>query len=70
MSAIGLSALTGADSGTDIDLYRYIFRVPLYAMGSDISFNMASTGGVWILEQARISKNEQPIDVFYSSNIG
>lgn len=70
VSAIGTSALTWADNGTDIDLYRYVFRVPLYAMWSDISFNMASTGWVWILEQARISKNEQPIDVFYSSNIG
>lgn len=29
---IGTSALTGEDSGTDIDLYRYVFRVPCYAM--------------------------------------
>jgi hypothetical protein len=39
-------------------------------MGSDISFNMSSDGWVWILEQARISRDDQPIDVFNISDIG
>ena len=70
VTPIGTSALTGEDTGTDIDLYRYVFRVPCYAMWENISFNMSSLWGVWILEQARISKDEQPIDVFYYNNIG
>lgn len=32
ITPIGTSALTGEDSGTDIDLYRYVFRVPCYVM--------------------------------------
>lgn len=70
-SAIGTEALTWETSDSDtIDLYRYTFRVPMYSMGSDISFNMSSDGGVWILEQARISRDDQPVDVFSISDIG
>jgi len=43
----------------------------MYAMGWDISFNMSSEWGVWILEQARVSKDDdQPVELFNYANIG
>jgi hypothetical protein len=42
---IGTEAISGNTSDSDeVSLYRYTFRVPLYSMGSDISFNMSSDG--------------------------
>ena len=67
---IGTQWLTGDSLGEWIDLYRYTFRLPMYAMGWDISFNMSSEWGVWILEQARVSKDDQPVELFNYANIG
>lgn len=67
---IGTSALTGEPSDTDIDLYRFTFRLPMYAMWWDIAFNMSSEWWVWILEQARLSKDDQPVELFNYANIG
>jgi hypothetical protein len=43
--------------------------VPLYASGNDIAINMSSTGGVWTLQKARISVEQEPIEVFNYNNI-
>lgn len=64
------STLTGASSDTDVDMYRFTFRCPCYATWDRISVNMSSTGGVWILEQMRISRDDEPIEVYAIDNIG
>lgn len=64
-SAIWLQSITGTvDTDPSIDLYRYIVRIPMYAMWSDISINMSSDWWTWILEKMRISKNDEPVEVF------
>lgn len=68
-SSIGVSPLTGWEDSTDIDMYQYSVRVPLYASGNDIAINMSSTGWVWNLQKARISVEQEPIEVFNYNNI-
>ena len=68
-SLLGSTALTGSTSTTDVDLYRYTIRIPMYSMWSDISVNMSSTGGVWQMEKMRISRDDQPSEVFSISDI-
>jgi hypothetical protein len=67
---IGDSSITWPTSTSGVPLYRYIFRLPMYATGSEIAVNMSSTGWVWILEQMRISSDDQPFEVFCADNIG
>jgi hypothetical protein len=61
--------LTWPEVSEEINMYRYTIRIPCYGTGSDVSFNMSSTGGVWILEKARISVDKQPIELFNYENI-
>lgn len=67
---IGTKALTGGEDEEEVDLYRFTFRIPMYSTGSDISVNMNSIGWVWILEKMRISKNDEPVEIFNYNNIG
>lgn len=66
---IGLYPLTWDLVNNDIDMYRYILRVPLYATWPNISVNLNSNWWIWILEQMRIWVNGEPIDVFNYANI-
>jgi len=68
-NSIGISPLTGWEDNTDIEMYQYSVRVPLYASGNDIAINMSSTGWVWTLQKARISVEQEPIEVFNYNNI-
>ena len=65
---IGIDTLTGSSSDSDIDLYSFVARIPLYATGNWINFSLSSTNGVWILEKARLGVNKEPLDVFSASN--
>lgn len=67
--SIWVTPLTGNEDTTDIDLYQYSVRIPLYASWNDIAINMSSIGGVWTLQKARISVEQEPIEVFNYSNI-
>jgi hypothetical protein len=67
---IGIEPLTWPEDDVEIPLYRFTFRVPLYATGTNVSINMQSAGWVWILEKMRISKDDEPVDVFSYANIG
>lgn len=68
-SSIGIRPLTWWEDNTDIEMYQYSVRVPMYASGNDIAINMSSTGGVWTLQKARISVEQEPIEVFNYNNI-
>lgn len=68
-SILGSAPLTGGEDTSDIELYQYRIRLPMYATGNDIAINMSSTGGTWTLNKARINVDKEPIDVFYYENI-
>lgn len=68
-SVLWSTPLTWGEDTSDIDLYQYRIRLPMYATGNDVAISMSSTGGTWTLNKARISVDKEPIDVFYSDNI-
>jgi hypothetical protein len=68
-SLLGSIPLTGGEDTSDVELYQYRIRLPMFATGNDISINMSSTWGIRTLHKARISVDKEPIDVFYYDNI-
>lgn len=68
-SILGSSSLTWGEDTTDIDMYEYTVRLPVYATGTNISINMKSTWGVRTFHKARISVDQEPIEVFNYQNI-
>lgn len=64
---IGIDTLTW--TGSSVDLYPFIVRVPLFATGNSINFGLNSSEWIWVLHKARIWVNQQPIDVFGYNNI-
>lgn len=52
-----------------IDMYQYTIRVPMYWTGTDIAINMKSTGWVRTLQKARVSIEQQEVEVFNYNNI-
>lgn len=69
VTPIGTESLTWPTDDEEVDLYRFTFRVPMYSTGSTIAVNMSSTGWVRILEKMRISKDDEPVDLFNYTNI-
>lgn len=68
-SLLWWTPLTGWEDSSWINMYQYSVRLPLYASGNSCAINMSSTGGVWTLHKARISVEQEPIEVFNSNNI-
>lgn len=66
--AIWVDTLTW-ESDSPTDVYNFVARIPLYVTGTNINFQLKSTGGTWILHKARIDVNKESIDVFGYSNI-
>ena len=69
VTPIGTQWLTWPTSTTDIDLYRFSVRVPLYQSGTYIAINLSSTWWQWIVERIRIWIQWEPIDVYASWSI-
>jgi len=67
---IGIVSLWWPQQSQGVPVYRFRFRLPMYSMWSDIAVNMQSTGGLRILEQMRISREGEPVDVFNYQSIG
>jgi len=61
--------LTGSTSDEWIDMYQYVARIPLFATGSKINFQLKSTWGSRTLDKARIAVNGESVDVFGFANI-
>lgn len=57
------------DSSDDLTLYRYEVRIPFYARGSTLSFELESSGVQWIFEKARIWAGTETVDVLPIGNI-
>lgn len=59
-------------SDTDIDLYSYLIRVPMYASWSTIQIRMYSetNPNVWTVDRMSISREDETIDLFTTANIG
>lgn len=57
---------------SDIDLYEYLIRIPMYNSGSNIQINMYSSSNpnVWTLDKIKISKENDVFDLFPTANIG
>lgn len=70
INPIWVDTLTGSTDNEDgVDVYEFVCRIPLYATGSKINFQMKSTGWTWILHKAKIGVNKEEIDVFGYANI-
>jgi hypothetical protein len=54
---------------SELQLYNFSIRVPLFTTNTNISADLSSTGGSWILNKMRIWVNGEPIDVIGDSNI-
>ena len=67
---IGLDPLNGVEETADVPLYRFVFRLPLFLTWWDISLNMSSTWGVWVMDRMRIGVEQEEIEIFAADQIG
>lgn len=60
-----------SSSWSDIDLFRYMIRIPMYSSWNNIQVRMYSNynPNVWTLDQIRISRENEVIDMFPIANI-
>ena len=58
-------------SDTDIDLYQYLIRVPMYESWPNIQVRMYSDSNpnVWTLDKIKISREDEVLDLFPINNI-
>ncbi len=58
-------------SDTEIDLFNYLIRIPLYSSGSNIKIRMYSNSNpnVWSMDKIKISRENEVIDLFPTANI-
>lgn len=57
------------DTESDLQLYPFTVRVPFFARGYNIQWQLESNGVQWIIEKVRVNVNAEPVDVFDFSNI-
>lgn len=74
--ALWISVLWGSplweeewDSETDLPLYPFTVRIPFFARGATIQWQLESSWVQWIIEKVRINVNAEAIDVFTFDNI-
>ena len=57
------------DAESDLQLYPFTVRVPFFARGYNIQWQLQSSWVQWIIEKVRVNVDAEPIDVFDFSNI-
>ena len=57
------------DAESDLHLYPFTVRVPVFARGYNIQRQLQSSWVQWIIENVRVNVDAESVDVFYCSNI-